>query len=66
MTLLKNSSRFINMGIDYSDIINGIIIFLLSGLCATFFAVIIFLWSRNQWLAYKVEKLNIMPKKDIL
>jgi hypothetical protein len=62
MNLLNNLSRFISMGIDYSDIINGIIIFLLSGLCATFFAIILFLWGRNQWLTYQVEKLNIMLK----
>jgi hypothetical protein len=41
------------MGVDYSDIINGIVIFLLSGLCATLFAVILGLWGRNRYLERK-------------
>lgn len=38
------------MGIDYSDIINGLAIFLLSGLCATLFTICLYLYAENKYL----------------
>ena len=47
------------MGIDYSDIINGIVIFLLFGLCATSIFLNLTLLSERAYLKRLVRILRI-------
>ena len=51
------------MGIDYSDIINGLAIFLLSGLCATLFVVCLCLYGENKYLKRKQYNKNRRRKR---